>query len=135
MEIRFIDAPRQKWGIIDFGKPRPYGYRDGGEGRFWTGYEKSFITLDGVYQKLPAQQVGRNVIITGLLTFNSMSRGRSAANFEGCLEGEDYTFSMSGVYSLLSGEASNHRFDGKSWFGDWTIAKQGSNFFLAPVLP
>lgn len=141
MQCEIIHLPKQKtWGVVD----HPFF-----PGHFYTGYDRMWEHTDGVnyaawhdlhhvQQDRPDQhmEAGRNVIITGDLAIDSMSRGRSAANFKGHFYGHSkvpYEFGMSGILDLLKLIQDGAIYPVKGYLsGRWTFAKQGSNMFLKP---
>lgn len=86
-----------------------------------------------------AMQHGRNVILEGGLVIDSMSRGRSAANFHAHFVGHEdvsYEMGMKAVTDLLMQlQAGQMIVQDGAFFGLWSFAKQGCDIFLVPAKP
>lgn len=122
-KVEIITNPKQKtWDLLD---------DPANPGHFRTGY----VGCHGISDQGTA---GRNAIITGDFHIDGMSRGRSAANFNGHFRGHEavgYQIGMSSLTELLLLMQSG-------WFpirdgyirGRWTFVKQGQSVVLLPLM-
>jgi hypothetical protein len=125
MQIKLIEVPKQKtWALHDSGDHL---------GHFATGFIGYNHAADDADEDL-----GRNAIITGDFHIDGMSRGRSAANFNGHFRGHEeagYQLGMAGMADLLLLiQSGTFRIVDGYISGRWTFAKQGQSVFLMPYV-
>ncbi len=132
MKIDKVKGPKS-WGVIAL-PDKPGHYHTGYVGQWANGNWRSSAGR----KPEECMVIGENVVITHDFKIDSMSRGRSAANFSGHFRGHEevsYEFGMQGTMQLIELLQS-----GAFWIvdgyivGRWTFAKQGSSMFLKPYV-
>lgn len=128
MKYERIKLPKQKtWGIATHHSDPDH---------FHTGYVGYDWRHSDPGEPKDRMEMGVNVVITGDLQFDGMSRGHSAANFQCHFRGHEkveYDFGMSGTLELVQLLAAGKMEVVDGYIrGRWTIAKQGMSMFLKP---
>lgn len=128
MNYERINRPKKTWGIIEL-RSKPGHFHTGYVGYNWRAKEEG--------NPAERMEIGVNVIITGDVQFDGMSRGHSAANFQCHFRGHEdvtYDFAMSGALDLIQLLAAEKMSVEDGYIrGQWTIAKQGMSMFLKPA--
>ena len=127
---KIINKKQKAWGVVEHPR-RPGHYHTGWDGSFEYDWKNPHTTRPKDHMT-PCE----NVIITGDLKYNAMSRGHSAATFHATFRGHDdfeYELGMNGTLLVLQAlqEGRLKIVDGYI-SGKWTIAKQGQTIFLMP---